>query len=202
MSYLRKFEYKILPQEAYIILRHCPVCGIKSSYLNSNNFRVNANGNRIDVWLIYQCESCKNTYNLPIVERLRNNAISKEHYKGFLENDKELALSYGLDKSIFLKNKLEINLSTIKYQLFPGHYHKTNKDEPIHYRNGDILEIENPYGLKVRTDKMISELLHVSRTKAKQLELSGVITFMNNPGKSLQLIIRGDPYHDTSEQNS
>ncbi len=135
------------------------------------------------------------------MERLRNNAFSKEHYKGFLENDKALALSYGLDKSIFLKNKLEINLSTIKYQLLPGHYQKTHKDEPLQYRNGDIVEIENPYGLKVRTDKMISELFHVSRTKAKQLELSGVITFINNPGQSLTLIIRGDLYHDSSAQN-
>ncbi len=70
MSYLRKYEYIIIPDESYTIIRHCPNCGIKSSYINSTNFRVNANGNRIDVWLIYQCKKCKHTYNLSIIERM------------------------------------------------------------------------------------------------------------------------------------
>lgn len=36
MSYIRKIEYRIVPDQSFEI-------------------RINANGNKLDVWLIYQC---------------------------------------------------------------------------------------------------------------------------------------------------
>ncbi|WP_084023929.1 DUF1062 domain-containing protein [Clostridium taeniosporum] len=45
-------------------VRHQPnKCNEKIHYINSGKFRVNANKNNIDIWLIYQCEKCKSTWN-------------------------------------------------------------------------------------------------------------------------------------------
>ncbi|HAH17569.1 MAG TPA: hypothetical protein DCL29_00905 [Eubacterium sp.] len=30
-------------------------------FVNSKRFRVNANGNSVDVWLIYRCKKCKHS---------------------------------------------------------------------------------------------------------------------------------------------
>jgi hypothetical protein len=109
MSYSGRYEYSLTPKESFKIIRKCSGCGKKSIYINSNKFRVNANGNRIDVWLIYQCYKCKHTYNLTIYERLRKDSLSIDLYTGFMENDEELAKEYGKDKSLFIKNKAEID---------------------------------------------------------------------------------------------
>lgn len=108
MSYVNKNEYCNLPSESFRVIRRCSVCKKKSIFINSNKFRVNANGDKIDVWLIYQCKKCKHTYNLTIYERVRKDALSLDLYTGFIENDDELARVYGRDKSLFVRNRAEI----------------------------------------------------------------------------------------------
>ncbi|MFT4144473.1 MAG: DUF1062 domain-containing protein [Mobilitalea sp.] len=193
MSYKRKFEYRIIPEESYFILRNCPTCGCKSVFINSNNFRVNANGNRIDVWLIYQCEKCKHTYNLTIHERLRPQDISPEHYKKFMENNIDFAVVYGTDKSVFAKNKAEIDYNNIKYQINFLNSIGTAKDDPIRFQSGDLLIIENPFELKIRTDKIVAELLRITRSKEKQLEKTETILIKNNSiERKIEIRIQGD----------
>lgn len=69
MSYLKKFEYEMVPNDSFGIIQNCPKCGRKTHFKNTEKFRVNANGNKLDIWLIYQCEECKHTFNPAIYER-------------------------------------------------------------------------------------------------------------------------------------
>jgi hypothetical protein len=62
----------------------------------------------VDVWLIYQCEECKHTYNLTIHERVRPSELSGEDYERYLANDRELAMQHGMDKNILAKNKVRM----------------------------------------------------------------------------------------------
>lgn len=94
MSYLEKMEYEIIPKDSLSVIHNCSGCGKKSVFQNTKKFRVNANGNRLDVWLIYQCERCKHTYNLAIYERAKVSSISEKEYKSFLGNDEQLAETY------------------------------------------------------------------------------------------------------------
>lgn len=73
------------------------VCGRKTHFKNTKKFRVNANGNKLDIWLIYQCENCRHTLNLAIYERQKVSSISKEEYKCFLGNDEQLVELYDKD---------------------------------------------------------------------------------------------------------
>ena len=77
-------------------------------FVNSGKFRVNANGNNVDVWLIYRCRKCKHSLNLTIYERTKPGKIPQELYEKFLENDEELAESYGNDIESLRKNRVEI----------------------------------------------------------------------------------------------
>ena len=105
--------YMIQPRDSYVVLRKCPKCGCKMRFINTNNFRVNANGNLIDIWLIYQCEKCKHSYNLTIYERVKPSTIERKDYEDFLSNNITLALKYGKDKSMFDKNRAEIDVNQI-----------------------------------------------------------------------------------------
>ena len=174
MSYLNTIEYRILPRHAYKIQRNCSGCKGKSNYINTGNFRVNANGNRIDVWLIYQCEKCRHTYNLTVHERIKPTEIPEENYKRFLANDAELAFEYGMDKALLARNKAFISDEDMEYEL-----QKVTSDEAVLY-NGNVRQhadkfteikiiLQNSYEIKIRSDKLVSEILQISRSKAKKM---------------------------------
>lgn len=68
----------------------------------SGKFRVNANGRRLDIWLIYRCEKCGHTLNVPIYERVPPDKLEPKIYEGFLDNDRGLWMKYAGDRG-FLK---------------------------------------------------------------------------------------------------
>ena len=92
------------------IYRRCGKCGKKQEFINSEKFRVNANGNLIDVWLIFRCKKCKHTWNLLIYERKKISRIDPAEYEQFLQNDYDLARKYGNDISFLRKNNAEFHL--------------------------------------------------------------------------------------------
>ena len=100
MSYTDCREYKVI--------HRCGHCGRKMTFISTRRFRVNANKNKLDVWLIYQCKKCKHTLNIPIYERVAPLKIPKDLYEGFLANDEELAVRYGSDASLFKRKNFVV----------------------------------------------------------------------------------------------
>lgn len=173
MSYLKKLEYEIIPTESFSVIRNCSGCGTKMHYINTKRFRVNANGNKLDVWLIYQCEKCKHTLNLTIYERRTATSIPKEEYRRFLSNNEELAEEYGKKMSFFQDNRAEIDWGNI-----PCGYIKKSETELTTVAGYETqLVIQNPYRLKIRAEKQLSEVLGVSVNRIKRLAEQEIIRF-------------------------
>ena len=89
------------------VYHRCGGCKKKQEFINSGKFRVNANGNKVDVWLIYRCKKCKHTWNLTIYERIKASKIEPAEYALFMENDFNLAVRYGKDMNFLTRNKAE-----------------------------------------------------------------------------------------------
>lgn len=121
-----KMEYEIVPGECFSVIRNCSGCGQKSHFINTRKFRVNANGGKADIWLIYQCENCRHTLNLTIYERLKVSSIPEKEYKCFLGNDEELAEKYGKDIQFFRKNRAEVDFERLPYEIVLLHNTKGN----------------------------------------------------------------------------
>ena len=94
--------------ESVKVYHRCGGCGKKQEFLNSGKFRVNGNGNRVDVWLIYRCKKCKHSWNLTIYERKKPAKIAPQEYELFMENDAELASQYGNDIEFLKRNNAEL----------------------------------------------------------------------------------------------
>lgn len=165
MSYLNKIEYEIVAGESFSVIRNCAGCGKKTHFKNTRRFRVNANGNKLDVWLIYQCERCKHTFNLTVYERQKLTLIPRKRYKRFLDNDEQLAEIYGRDVQFFKRNKAEIDFSNISYHI-EKRKEEIDKEES---RQHVFVVIHNPYCLKIRPEKQIAEILNLSRSQVKRL---------------------------------
>lgn len=191
MCYLENKEFKIIPKNSYEVTRNCAKCGCKTNYINTNNFRVNANGNTIDVWLIYQCKKCKHTFNLSIYKRVNPFEIDKLEYEKFLSNDKELAFKCGINKELFERNKADISESNIEYDIIQS------KNEVKNASN--IIRIYNEYNLKLRIDKLLSNILNISRREVKNNIKNGTIFSVSNvkldkvfQGKFLEIILKDE----------
>lgn len=97
-----------MAEKKLTVLHRCGGCGKKQPFVNSYRFRVNANGNQVDVWLIFRCAKCKHSWNLTIYERRSPGKIDPEEYEKFLDNDRELAERYGSDPVFLRRNGGEI----------------------------------------------------------------------------------------------
>ncbi|WP_406241808.1 DUF1062 domain-containing protein [Tissierella carlieri] len=184
MGYLRKIEYKIIQKDSYKIIRNCSGCGCKATYINTRKFRVNANGKYLDIWLIYQCEKCKHTYNLSIYERIKVTDISKIEYNKFLMNDLQFALDRGKNKQLFLKNKADIDWESVDYYII---------GDDMEFKQGDYITVCNSQQLKIRIDKLVANILHISRSKVKSLEKDGTIEIVYNYFEGMiEILIKGE----------
>lgn len=167
MSYLKKIEYEIILKESFGVIRGCAGCGRETHFKNTKKFRINANGNKLDIWLIYQCEECKHTLNLAIYE----SSIPKEEYQRFLDNDQQLAEMYGKSIQLFRKNKADIDYDRSNFDLVKLRetIESSESGEQI------WITINNPYGLKIRPEKQIAMVLGLSRSQVKSLLEKGEI---------------------------
>lgn len=171
MSYLNRTIYIIEPEGSYKIIRNCPKCNSKSKFVNTYNFRLNANGKKLDVWLIYQCEKCKHSYNLTLFERIKPGQIEECEYKALMNNDQERALRYGMNRGLLTKNRAVIDDENLDY--------KINSENAGDIFEQGQLEIHNPYGLRIRIDKVLAELLGISRSSIKKLVENNKIIIEN-----------------------
>lgn len=177
MSYLKKIEYEIVPRESFRVIRNCSGCGRKAYFTNTKKFRVNANGNKLYVWLIYQCEKCRHTLNLAIYERQRPASIPGEEYRRFLSNDEQLAEAYGRDIQLFKKNKAEVDCDGPAYDYVKQAGSDASIAEAAESGSGDrvMLTIRNPYGMRIRPEKQIAEVLGLSRSQVQKRKQEGNI---------------------------
>lgn len=185
MSYLRKIEYKIVLEDSFRVIRNCPKCGKKTPYQNTKKFRVNANGNKLDIWLIYQCAECKHTLNLAIYERRKASSIPKEEYQCFLDNDEQLAETYGKNMRLFQANKADIDFDKLHYGLVK--LHETIESSEIGEQI--IITVKNPYQIKIRPEKQISMVLGLSRNQVKSLLEKGDIELKMELPQSISFCI-------------
>lgn len=171
MSYGKKIEYLIVPEQSFAVLRSCSGCGTRTRFVNTKRFRVNANKSRLDVWLIYQCAACKHTLNLTIYERQRADQIPPEEYHKFLSNDEALAEEWGRNISFFMKNRAEIDEKSLTYHL------EKLRNETLQSPQ-EVMILHNPYHLKIRPERLASEVLGISRSGIKKLLEAGFLELL------------------------
>lgn len=193
MSYL--IEYEIIPTESFTVLRGCPGCGRKTSFRNTKKFRINANGSKLDILLIYQCGKCKHTLNLAIYERQKASAIPGEEYRRFLDNDEQLAEMYGKSMGLFKQNKAEVDMENLSYQ-FVKKQDSQDTVERDDCGQQTILMIHNPYGLKIRPEKQISEVLNLSRSQVQRMMREGKMELEKNSPQTVSIYIKGSAFMD------
>ncbi|RAZ87242.1 hypothetical protein DPM33_26020 [Mesorhizobium hawassense] len=105
MSSTLRVRWTIAPAIAPRPFINCNRCGGVRSYRCSEKFRVNANGKRIDIWLIYRCTVCENSWNFALLERQNRRDIEPCLLAALESNDPVLVRRLAFD-TLALRNRV------------------------------------------------------------------------------------------------
>ncbi|MBH1942239.1 DUF1062 domain-containing protein [Mobilitalea sibirica] len=163
-------KWKVVPLGLPTVIKHCSKCNNKTEFMSSRTFRVNANQNKLDVWLIYHCIHCNTTWNMEILSRVISSTIDKVLYHKFIQNDPELADEYAFDHTLHSKNKSVISYDNLQYDII-------GENISLQSIKGTVpLVIECNYPFDIRIDKILSQKLGVSREVVKRMVKNKKIT--------------------------
>ncbi|QPC90255.1 DUF1062 domain-containing protein [Mesorhizobium sp. INR15] len=164
MSGLLRIRWAITPKSAPQPHINCNRCGGLRASRCSWKFRVNANGKRIDVWLIYRCIDCDNSWNFAILERRNRRDTEPDLLQAFESNDPALARRYAFDA-------VALRSSQTHVEEFP--------DVSVHKRisggrpeDTAVLELhlEMEMPISLRLDRLLANELSISRSRLQALE--------------------------------
>lgn len=98
MSYTLYVEWTIVSHIAPQPLIACSTCRCTRPFISSGKARLNANGRKLDAWLIYKCTVCDNTWNRTIFERRHVSDIDAPTLTALQTNDPQWldALAFNL----------------------------------------------------------------------------------------------------------
>lgn len=182
MGRLRRTEYEIVPRESFSVIRDCPGCNARTHFINTGKFRINGNGKKLDVWLIYQCEKCRHTLNLAIWERVKVSSIPQQEYSRFLNNDEQLAEYYGRSIRLFQKNRAEIDPGRLDCDFVKCDDTTQETDCP----DQTVIIIHNPCELKIRPEKQLARVLGESVSRVRKMILEGGLVQVNASSRCIE----------------
>ncbi|MCV0427383.1 MAG: DUF1062 domain-containing protein [Roseibium sp.] len=123
-------------------------------FASTSKFRLNANGSRLDAWLIYRCVFCGKRWNRPLFERQPVSSLPQEQLEALQRNDATFA-----EQMACHTGKLEAVIEqdaqfTIERRLIGCH----DRGEMC-----AMLTIHNPDACRARLDQILAKGLGMSR---------------------------------------
>lgn len=184
MSGLLRIRWAIAPKIAPRPIINCNRCGTLKAYQCSGKFRVNANGKRIDAWLIYRCIDCDNSWNLGILERCNRRDIEPALLAALESNDPALARRHAFDV-VALRSRIgrveEFPDVAIRKEALDNRQEKTTALEIQ-------LELEMPTAL--RLDRLLAGELGISRSRLQAWEDKRLLVVAPDGTKALRRPVR------------
>ena len=146
---------------------NCKRCRDSRPFRSSGKIRVNANGKRLDAWLIYKCMSCNSTWKRPILERQHVRTIDPHVLMSLHANDPEVAHRLALDVeglqhkagSAEASDEVVVRKEVLSESLTPA-------------RRLEIL-CAVPETTELRVDRLLAIGLHLSRRRIRDLQDTG-----------------------------
>lgn len=163
------------------VAKYCKKCGQKTNYASSGQFRVNAQGKALDIWLIYKCSQCQGTWNVTFFSRISPKALAPGLLEKFHHNDRQLARQYAMNAEILQRNSGETGLPD---------YVVAGEDIPF---NQEIeLQIKTEYPSPLKLSAVIRKKMQISRKdyetmlSSGQIKVSSTQEAMKVPGQILR----------------
>ncbi len=159
--------WEVRAKNTPLLRRKCNRCDNNSFYC-SEKFRVNAQKKNINIWLIYKCLKCDNTYNMTILHRTKPESISKNLLNKFSKNNLEIVWKYAFSHETARKNKVTLDYGSVEYDI--NYNNVLNLDSEI-----VIIKIKYLFDFKLKLSSIIKICFNLSANQLNQLIKAKII---------------------------
>lgn len=184
MSGILRVRWTITPHDFPQPWLACSRCGDLKPFRCSHKFRLNANGRRLDAWMIYRCISCDATWNRPLFERRRRNEIDPLLLEALQTNDPAWIARFAGDAAGLRPHTPRINTSaevTVSKEMLAGAMQQCRKLEVLFAVVG---------AASIRTDRLLATELGLSRGQIVALKKAGRLVMVPGNEKGLGRSVR------------
>jgi len=132
----------------------------------SEKFRLNANGQQVDIWLIYKCAKCDTTWKLTLFRGIRPDSLPAELFYKLTNNDAALARQYAFDRQ--LQAGCDVDYSGVEYKV---------EGLGTPYLNTPLdIRITSEYYFDLKLSVLLAQILRKSVNNVRKLADAGLIT--------------------------
>jgi hypothetical protein len=165
--------------------RHCNKCGDSRPFNSSGKIRLNANGRKLDAWLIYKCQSCEDTWNLRVLERAAVTSIAKADLHAMHTSEPDWVREREYDLTALKRQCDRIDLSpdlSVTKSL--------DGDLPQVWST-IVLTIDAPRSTGQRLDRFLASELKLSRSALQSMYRVGGLQCDGVAGRALKRPVGG-----------
>lgn len=173
----KEYIWEVKVKNTPLLRRKCNHCDSDRFYC-SEKFRMNAQKKNIDIWLIYRCIKCDNTYNMTIFFRTKPELINKDLFNKFSENNTEIAWEYAFSNEASRKNNVELDFGSVKYDI---HYDNISVEDILNFDSEIVIfKIKCPFGFSLKLSSVIRICLKLPAYKLNKLIEAKLYLFRKN----------------------
>lgn len=186
---MQQLFWSVTPNGMPTLAKRCPKCG-HPHYTSGGQFRVNANGGLVDVWLVYRCGRCKATWNLEVLARTRPSAIGRVQYERFLANAPALALQCAFDPALLRRNHAALDVEALAFTV----------EGPLPTEYPCTVALQPAFPLPIPAAKALAQRLGLSGSALRRLEEAGALCCEPSLRKAklsgpVRVAFLQDPFH-------
>jgi hypothetical protein len=160
-------RWHVMPLSTPRALRRCAHCDRVTSFASSDKFRVNAHQRRLDVWLIYKCTRCSDTWNRPLFERATVQTIGLDRLARLQRNDADAARAFAVDLDGLRRSGVNVDDDgEVRVEVEPV---VPVADPPCR------VEVAAPLPCAFRLDRLVAQVLGISRSAADRWYATGLV---------------------------
>ena len=162
MCHALQVRWTITPKIAPQPWIACNRCGGLRAFQSSNKIRLNANGRKLDAWLIYKCITCDKSWNRPIFERRNVRDIAPDVLEALQSNDPDWILAETFNLEALRRKSQRVDEFAdydVRKQLLRGAADWTHLE----------IELAVPFPSSTRLDRLLASELSFSRTLLRTL---------------------------------
>ncbi|MTH98862.1 DUF1062 domain-containing protein [Roseibium sp. RKSG952] len=171
MSHQISVVWTVLAETAPRPYLNCSSCKTVRPFHSSGKVRLNANGKRLDAWLIYKCSYCEATWNRPVHDRVPLKDFSSAEIDALEGSQREAVAGIEFDLA---------GLSGFTNRIDPASGIRVEKAFLV--EPGDsawagidiVIRLPRPSGL--RLDRLLGQALTLSRDACRKLIEEQVLT--------------------------
>jgi len=182
VSNLLCVQWTILPETEPRPWIDCHRCGRPRPFQSSKRIRLNANGKKLDAWLIYRCVVCEETWNRPVIERRNVRDIEPAVLARLEANDTALIQMYAFDIGALKSYTQRVD------QAGRTIVTKRRKTPDPQHCFGLRIDLNVPISVGIRLDRLLANQLHLSRSRLDAL--SKATRLKIEPGHTTTLLRR------------